>query len=138
MLGRAVDAVCSAGSVDHVDLNFGCPAAKVTRRGGGAAVPAKPALLGAIVGAAVHAAAPFGVPVTAKFRMGIDDSLLTYLTAGTVCGPGRIVDAMHARTAEQHYAGEKRWEAIGELKAHVTAIPVLGNAASGQPMTPCG
>lgn len=128
MLGRAVDAVCSAGLVDHIDLNFGCPAAKVTRRGGGAAVPAKPALLAAIVGAAVRAAAPFGVPVTAKFRIGIDDSLLTYLTAGSVCADeGAAWIAMHARTAEQHYAGEARWEAIGELKAHVTSIPVLGN-----------
>src|SRR5215218_586639 len=67
MLGRAVRAVCEEGLVDHVDLNFGCPAAKVTRRGGGAAVPAKPRLLRAVVRAAVRAAAPYGVPVTAKF-----------------------------------------------------------------------
>ena len=49
MLGRAVHLVCDEGRVDHVDLNFGCPAAKVTRRGGGAAVPAKPRLLRAVV-----------------------------------------------------------------------------------------
>jgi nifR3 family TIM-barrel protein len=128
MLGRAVDRVCGDGIVDHVDLNFGCPAAKVTRRGGGAAVPAKPALLAAIVRAAVRAAQPYGVPVTAKFRMGLFDDLLTHLRAGTVCADeGIAAIALHARTAEQHYAGDARWDAIGELKAHVSSIPVLGN-----------
>jgi nifR3 family TIM-barrel protein len=128
MMGRAVANLCDRGIVDHIDLNFGCPAAKVTRRGGGAAVPAKPALLRAIVGAAVSTAAPYGVPVTAKFRMGLADDLLTHLSAGKVCeDEGIAYVAMHARTAEQHYAGDARWDAIGELKAHVTTIPVLGN-----------
>jgi nifR3 family TIM-barrel protein len=125
---RAVDRLCGEGLVDHVDLNFGCPAAKVTRRGGGAAVPARPALLQAVVRAAVGAAAPYGVPVTAKFRMGLDDRLLTHLRAGTICeNEGVAAVALHARTAQQHYAGDARWDAIGELKAHVTSIPVLGN-----------
>ncbi len=128
MMGRAVATLCDRGAVDHIDLNFGCPAAKVTRRGGGAAVPAKPALLRAIVRAAVSTAAPYGVPVTAKFRMGLDDDLLTHLSAGKVCEEeGIAYVAMHARTAEQHYAGDARWDAIGELKAHVATIPVLGN-----------
>jgi nifR3 family TIM-barrel protein len=128
MIGRAVDHLGAQGLVDHVDLNFGCPAAKVTRRGGGAAVPAKPALLSAIVGAAVRAGARYGLAVTAKFRMGLDDRLLTYLRAGTICeGAGVVAVALHARTAEQHYAGAARWDAIGELKSHVTTVPVLGN-----------
>jgi nifR3 family TIM-barrel protein len=128
MMARAVATLCDRGLVDHVDLNFGCPAAKVTRRGGGAAVPAKPALLRAIVRAAVTTATPYGVPVTAKFRMGLHDGLLTHLHAGTICEEeGVAYVAMHARTAEQHYAGDARWAAIGELKAHVTTIPVLGN-----------
>jgi nifR3 family TIM-barrel protein len=127
-MARAVDRLCGDGLIDHLDLNFGCPAAKVTRRGGGAAVPAKPALLQAIVRAAVGAAAPYGVPVTAKFRMGLTDDLLTHLRAGTICeNEGVVAIALHARTAEQHYAGDARWDAIGELKAHVTTIPVLGN-----------
>ncbi|HUF98591.1 MAG TPA: tRNA dihydrouridine synthase DusB [Ilumatobacter sp.] len=128
MLGRAVRSVCDEGRVDHIDLNFGCPAAKVTRKGGGAAVPAKPRLLRAIVRAAVQAAAPYGVPVTAKFRMGLWDDLRTDITTGQVCadeGVGWI--ALHARTVEQHYSGEARWRAIGELKAAVPDIPVLGN-----------
>ncbi len=128
MMGRAVDRICERGLVDHVDLNFGCPAAKVTRKGGGAAVPAKPRLLGAIVQAAVGAAAPYGVPVTAKFRIGLTDAMMTHLRAGQVCADeGVVAIAVHARTAEQHYAGEARWDAIGELKAHVVTIPVLGN-----------
>jgi nifR3 family TIM-barrel protein len=128
MMAEAVKRLAGEGLVDHVDLNFGCPAAKVTRRGGGAAVPAKPALLGAVVHAAVGAAASYGVPVTAKFRMGLDDTLLTHLRAGTICAnEGIVAIALHARTAQQHYAGDARWAAIGELKAHVTTIPVLGN-----------
>jgi nifR3 family TIM-barrel protein len=127
-MAMAVGSLCDRGLVDHIDLNFGCPAAKVTRRGGGAAVPAKPALLRAIVRAAITAATPSGVPVTAKFRMGIDDDLLTHLRAGEVCADeGVTYIALHARTAQQHYAGDARWDAIGELKAHVTDIPVLGN-----------
>ena len=132
MMGRAVHSLCDAGRVDHVDINFGCPAAKVTRRGGGAAVPARPELLRAIVRAAVSAASPYGVPVTAKFRMGLFDDWLTHLRTGEVCAEeGVAAIAMHARTVEQHYSGEARWEAIGELKNHVSSlgatIPVLGN-----------
>ncbi len=128
MLGRAVHQVCDEGRVDHVDLNFGCPAAKVTRKGGGAAVPAKPKLLQEIVRRAVRAAEPYGVPVTAKFRMGLWDELRTDITTGKICrdeGVGWI--ALHARTVEQHYSGEAHWGAIGELKQAVPDIPVLGN-----------
>ncbi len=84
MLSEAVKRLGGAGAVDHIDMNFGCPAAKVTRKGGGAAVPAKPNLLRAIMSAAVEAAAPYGIPVTAKFRKGIDDDLITYLETGRI------------------------------------------------------
>lgn len=127
-MGRAVAILCDAGRVDHIDINFGCPAAKVTRRGGGAAVPARPELLRAIVRAAVSRAAPYGVPVTAKFRMGLFDDWLTHIRTGQVCADeGVAAIALHARTVEQHYSGEARWEAIGELKEAVGSIPVLGN-----------
>ncbi|MEO6570605.1 MAG: tRNA dihydrouridine synthase DusB [Ilumatobacteraceae bacterium] len=128
MLGRAVHAVCDEQLVDHIDLNFGCPAAKVTRKGGGAAVPAKPRLLRAILRAAVGAAAPYGVPVTAKFRMGLWDDLRTDVTTGRICAEEGVAwIALHARTVQQHYSGEARWDAIGELKQAVGGIPVLGN-----------
>ena len=128
MIREAVHKICSEGRVDHIDLNFGCPAQKVTRRGGGAAVPAKPNLLRAILRAAVGAASPYGVPVTAKFRKGLFDSLLTFTETGRIAADeGITAIALHARTAEQHYAGEADWSAIGELKSIVTSIPVLGN-----------
>ena len=120
--GRLVDDI----GVDHIDLNFGCPVAKVTRKGGGAALPAHGVLFRAIVGAAVAAAGP--VPVTVKLRMGIDDRTLTYLESGRIAeDEGAAAVSLHARTAEQLYSGDARWPAIAELKAAVTTIPVLGN-----------
>ncbi|MBI4883506.1 MAG: tRNA dihydrouridine synthase DusB [Actinobacteria bacterium] len=128
VLAEAIRKVCGAGAVDHIDINFGCPAAKVTRKGGGAAVPAKPNLLRSIVRAAVAAAAPYDVPVTIKFRKGLFDSLLTYITTGRIAAEeGVAAIALHARTAEQHYAGSADWNAIGDLKLAVPEIPVLGN-----------
>lgn len=128
MLARAITLLGDAGAVDHIDMNFGCPAAKVTRKGGGAAVPAKPNLLRAIMREAVRAATPYGIPVSAKFRMGIDEDLMTYRTTGLIAQDEGIASvALHARTAEQHYSGQARWEAIADLKQIVTGIPVLGN-----------
>lgn len=125
-VGRAVARLVGEDRVDHVDLNFGCPMPKVTRVGGGAAVPARPRLLGAIVAAAVGAAGP--VPVTVKMRTGIDGDRLTFRTAGLVAeAEGAAAVALHARTAEQRYAGRADWRAIAELKAAVSSVPVLGN-----------
>jgi nifR3 family TIM-barrel protein len=112
--------------VDHIDLNFGCPVRKVTRRGGGAAIPLKPNLLRAIVRAAVGAAG--AVPVTIKFRIGVDAALETFRDAGRIAeAEGCAAVAMHARTAAQLYSGEARWEAIAALAQQVRSIPVLGN-----------
>ena len=128
MVGEAVRKLCGEGRIDHLDMNFGCPAAKVTRRGGGAAVPAKPRLLRAIVRAAVQAASPYGVPVTIKFRMGLFPTMLTHVQTGLIgAEEGVTAVALHARTAEQHYAGTAHWDAIGELKAAVGDVAVLGN-----------
>ncbi|HUJ64789.1 MAG TPA: tRNA-dihydrouridine synthase, partial [Acidimicrobiales bacterium] len=112
--------------VDHVDLNFGCPAPKVTRKGGGAALPAHPALYRQVVRAAVGAAG--AVPVTIKMRMGLDPSNPTALTAALIAeAEGVAAVALHARTAEQRYSGPAWWGAIAELKQAVTSIPILGN-----------
>jgi nifR3 family TIM-barrel protein len=124
-VGRAVERLVGEGKVDHIDMNFGCPVRKVTRKGGGAAIPVKPNLLRNIVRAAVKHAGK--VPVTIKFRLGIDDRLLTYLEAGRVGeDEGVAAVGLHARTAAQLYDGEARWDAIGELKQRL-GIPVLGN-----------
>jgi nifR3 family TIM-barrel protein len=125
-VGEAVRMLVGEDRIDHLDMNFGCPVRKVTRRGGGAAVPAKPRLLESIVRAAVRAAGD--VPVTIKFRMGIDDDWTTHLDAGRIAeAEGCRAVALHARTAAQLYDGEADWSAIGELKAAVTTIPVFGN-----------
>ena len=125
-IGEAVAWLVGEGQVDHLDLNFGCPVRKVTRRGGGAAIPLRPRLLGNIVRAAVsHAGA---VPVTLKFRIGIDEDHVTYLDAGRIGeGEGCAAVALHARTAAQLYDGRADWEAIARLKRAVRGIPVLGN-----------
>src|SRR5690606_39697278 len=109
----------------QIHLKFCWPGPKVPRQCGGAALPWKIGLFSAIVSAAVEGAGD--VPVTVKFRMGIDDEHLTYLDAGRAAEEaGAAAVALHARTAEQRYSGSARWEAIAELKAHVR-IPVLGN-----------
>jgi nifR3 family TIM-barrel protein len=101
---------------------------KVTRKGGGAALPVRRRLLAEIVAAAVRAAEPNGVPVTVKFRIGIDDRIRTSVDTGRIAeSEGAAAVALHARTAEQCYAGEADWAAIAELKAAVQTIPVLGN-----------
>jgi len=129
VVGRAVHLLGERDLADHVDLNFGCPAAKVTRRGGGAAVPAHPNLLRAVVRAAVSAARPYSIPVTAKFRMGLDDQLLTHVRTAEICAQeGIVAVALHARTVEQHYSGLARWAAIAEVVDAVgDDVVVLGN-----------
>jgi len=124
-VGEAVKRLVNEGRVDHIDMNFGCPVRKVTSKGGGAAIPAKPRLLAAIVRAAVQNSG--AVPVTIKFRMGINDDVLTFLDAGRVGEQEGVASVgLHARTAAQLYDGEARWEAIAELKRSVK-VPVLGN-----------
>jgi nifR3 family TIM-barrel protein len=112
--------------VDHVDLNFGCPAPKVTRKGGGAALPIHHVLFRRVVAAAVDAAG--AVPVTVKLRIGIDDDHRTALPSALAAeAVGAAAVTLHARTAHQLYSGRADWSAIAELKAAVRTIPVLGN-----------
>jgi nifR3 family TIM-barrel protein len=120
--------IADEGLADHIDMNFGCPVPKVTRRGGGAALPFKRRLFGKIVAAAVRATADTGIPVTVKFRIGIDDAHHTHLDAGRIAEQeGAAAVALHARTAAQRYSGAADWERIAQLKQHVQTIPVLGN-----------
>jgi nifR3 family TIM-barrel protein len=113
---------------DHIDLNFGCPVPKVTRKGGGSALPWKRDLFRAIVAAVVEEGARRDVPVTVKMRTGIDDDHLTYLDAGLAAeAEGVAAVALHARTASQAYSGTADWAAIRLLKETVRTVPVLGN-----------
>jgi nifR3 family TIM-barrel protein len=120
--------IADEGLADHIDMNFGCPVPKVTRRGGGAALPFKRRLFGQIVAAAVQATESAGIPVTVKFRIGIDDAHHTHLDAGRIAEQeGAAAVALHARTAAQRYSGTADWDQIAALKQHVSSIPVLGN-----------
>ncbi|WP_443208757.1 tRNA dihydrouridine synthase DusB [Rhodococcus rhodochrous] len=113
---------------DHIDMNFGCPVPKVTRKGGGSALPYKRRLFGQIVAAAVRATEGTDIPVTVKFRIGIDDEHHTHLDAGRIAASeGAAAVALHARTAAQRYSGAADWDEIARLKEHVTDVPVLGN-----------
>jgi nifR3 family TIM-barrel protein len=126
-VGKATEILCAEYGVAHVDLNFGCPVPKVTRKGGGGALPWKRGLLADILAAAVAAATPYGVPVTMKTRKGLDDDHLTYLDAGRIAeDSGLAAIALHGRTVAQAYSGEADWEAIARLAEHVD-LPVLGN-----------
>ncbi|MFD0483915.1 tRNA dihydrouridine synthase DusB [Kineococcus sp. GCM10028916] len=127
-VAAAVRMVVEEDIADHVDLNFGCPVPKVTRKGGGSALPWKATLFRDIVRGAVREASKGGIPLTVKMRKGIDDDHLTYLQAGKAAEEeGAAAVALHGRTASQHYSGHADWEAIARLKETVTTIPVLGN-----------
>lgn len=123
----AVRIVVERDLADHIDLNFGCPVPKVTRKGGGSALPWRRRLFARLVRAAVDAASPAGVPVTVKMRKGIDDDHLTYVEAGLAAqDAGVAAVALHGRTAAQRYSGTADWDAIATLKAALD-VPVLGN-----------
>lgn len=125
-ISEAVRIIVAEDHADHIDLNFGCPVPKVTRKGGGAALPWKSSLFSQIVTQAVEAAGD--VPLTVKMRKGIDPDHLTFLDAGRAAeDAGVSAIALHARTASEFYSGFADWNAIGELKQAVTSVPVLGN-----------
>ncbi|SOC54954.1 tRNA dihydrouridine synthase DusB [Ornithinimicrobium cerasi] len=127
-VGAAVRMLVEENRADHVDLNFGCPVPKVTRKGGGSALPWKTELFRGIVRSAVREAGANGIPVTVKMRVGIDVDHETFLDAGRIAeDEGVAAVALHARTAAQAYSGEADWSRIAELKQAVTSVPVLGN-----------
>lgn len=125
---KAVRMLVEEDHTDHVDLNFGCPVPKVTRNGGGSALPWKIDLFASIVAATVQEASKADIPVTIKMRRGIDEDHLTFIEAAR-----RAVDlgvsavALHGRTMRQHYSGQANWDSIAELKQTITEVPVLGN-----------
>src|SRR5699024_3528912 len=124
----AAKMIVDEGIADHIDLNFVCPVPKVTRRGGGSALPYKRALFGRIVAAAVRASEGTDIPVTVKLRVGSDGEQHTPRHGGkTAEDAGAAAVALHARTAAQRYSGQADWSQIARLKEHVTTIPVLGN-----------
>ena len=133
VMAAATRALVERGYADHIDMNFGCPVPKVTRRGGGAALPWKRDLFQEIVRSVVRAADQYGaggpgaVPVTVKMRIGIDDDHVTVFDAARIAQQEGIAGVgLHARTQEQHYAGQARWDSIARLKDQMR-VPVFGN-----------
>jgi len=125
-VAEAASILVGEDRADHIDLNFGCPVPKVTRKGGGAALPWKLDLFQELVTKTVRAAGD--VPVTVKMRKGIDSDHLTYLDAARIArDAGVAAVSLHARTANEHYSGHADWSAIATLKETVTDIPILGN-----------
>ena len=127
VVARAVELLCTRHGADHVDLNFGCPVPKVTRKGGGGVLPWKTGLVREIVTAAVRAGDRHGVPVTVKTRIGIDESHTTWRDVAQIAqDAGAAAICLHARTVEEAYSGHAHWDVIAELVREVD-IPVLGN-----------
>ena len=124
---QAARIVVDENMADHVDLNFGCPVPKVTRRGGGSALPWKTDWLQEILHRVVSVCEPAGIPVTAKFRVGIDESHETFIQAGHIAQEeGCAAVTLHARTTAEYYGGHSDWTRIGEL-VEALDIPVFGN-----------
>ncbi|UVJ40839.1 tRNA dihydrouridine synthase DusB [Arthrobacter sp. CJ23] len=127
-VGQAVRMLVEEDRADHIDLNFGCPVPKVTRRGGGSALPWKIDLFTSIVQTAVKEASKGDIPLTIKMRKGIDEDHLTYLEAGRIArDSGVAAVALHGRTAAQFYSGQADWSAIARLREALPDVPVLGN-----------
>jgi nifR3 family TIM-barrel protein len=125
-VANAVKMLVDENRADHIDLNFGCPVPKVTRKGGGAALPWKQDLFAAIVQSAVKAAGD--VPVSVKMRKGIDDEHLTFIDAGKAArDAGVCAVALHGRTAADYYSGNADWIAIRQLREALPDVQVLGN-----------
>jgi nifR3 family TIM-barrel protein len=125
-IADAVTMLVAEDRADHIDLNFGCPVPKVTRKGGGAALPWKQDLFTSIVNAAVKAAGE--IPLTIKMRKGIDADHLTYLDAGKAArDAGVTAVALHGRTAADYYSGEADWNSIAKLREALPDMQVLGN-----------
>jgi len=125
-IAEAVTMLVAENRADHIDLNFGCPVPKVTRKGGGAALPWKQDLFSSIVNAAVKAAGE--IPLTIKMRKGIDADHLTYIEAGKAArDAGVTAIALHGRTAADYYSGQADWSAIAKLREALPDVQVLGN-----------
>jgi nifR3 family TIM-barrel protein len=109
---------------DVCDINMGCPANKVLKGCAGAALMGDLDLARRIIRAV---RSRLSIPLTVKFRLGLDESRKNFLELGRICeGEGVAAVAMHGRTARQMYGGRADWSRIAELK-RALAIPVIGN-----------
>ncbi len=110
---------------EGIDLNFGCPAKVVNRHGGGAALLREPERIATVV-SAVRRAVPAHLPVSAKMRLGYDDTSLMLECARAMAEGGACELVVHARTKTDGYRPPAYWEQIPAIRAAV-AIPVVAN-----------
>ena len=133
VMGEAAAMIAAENLADHIDINMGCPVPKVTRKGGGAALPWKTPLFAAIVQAAVRNAVRTDgsrLPVSVKMRVGLDEQHNTYIDAGLAAAQAGVAwVALHGRTAAQFYGGTANWQPIAHLVELLQphGVPVLGN-----------
>jgi tRNA-dihydrouridine synthase B len=115
---------------DVCDINMGCPANKVLKGCAGAALMGDLKLAGTIIRTVRDA---ISIPLTVKFRLGLDDGRRNYLELARICeGSGAAAVAMHARTARQMFTGEADWSHLVRLK-EALSIPVIGNGDVVEP-----
>ena len=125
-LRMAQNAARLAGlGAEGIDLNFGCPAKVVNRHGGGAALLQEPERIATIVGA-VRRAVPAHLPVSAKMRLGFNDTGLMRECAQAMQAGGAVELVVHARTKADGYRPPAYWEHIPTIRAAVN-IPVVAN-----------
>lgn len=108
-----------------IDINFGCPAKVVNRHGGGAALLDEPELVGRIV-AAIRAAVPADMPVSAKMRLGYNDDGNRIACAQAIADAGACELVVHARTKADGYRPPAYWQRVQEIR-DVVKIPVVAN-----------
>jgi nifR3 family TIM-barrel protein len=116
--------ICQDAGFDLVDLNLGCPAKRVVACNGGSGLLRDLPLI-EVIFKAVRAAV--SIPFTVKFRMGWNDKNIVCVELAKMaedCGLNAV--ALHARTREDGYTGQARWEYIAAVKDAVS-IPVIGN-----------
>jgi len=122
-MAAAADIVEALGP-DVCDINMGCPANKVLKGCAGAALMGDLDLARRIIRAV---RAKLSIPLTVKFRLGLDESRKSFVELGRICeGEGVSAVALHGRTARQMYTGRADWSRIAELK-NAISIPVVGN-----------
>jgi tRNA-dihydrouridine synthase B len=109
---------------DLIDLNFGCPARRVSWHGRGAALLREPLHIGHLVSRVVRAVS---VPVTAKIRLGWDQASRNHCEVARILEDSGIAAiTVHGRTKEQGYSGQADWDSIAEVRAQAK-VPVIAN-----------
>ena len=128
-LARTAEKIAACYKPAVIDLNFGCPAPKIAKNSAsGSALLRHPQRVGDIVAMVARVCNPFGIPVTAKIRLGLTaDSVNAADVAQAVEGGGGAALTLHGRTAQQMYRGEADWEKIAAVKPYLKKIPLIGN-----------